>query len=302
MSDQAELGVKPGDVLLEGGRTGFLVIHGLGGTPAEVRLVAQGLARDGHTVLCPLLAGHGGSDLLLSTTRWQDWYASVEHALDILKARCDTVIVSGQSAGAMLALHLAANRPDDIDGMTLYSPTFWPNGWAIPWHLHLFKLITQRWCANLFQFRERAPYGIKDERIRTFVLDSLQKDGRGLDDIHGRRGGTIYEFMQLARIAKRKLPEITVPALVMHSREDDQAHISNATTLVARLGGAVEFYALDDSYHLITLDRQRMFVIEKSLDYGRRTIAAAEKKREAAAAARRPVLREVSGDRGPTAG
>lgn len=301
MSDQAELGVKPGDVLLEGGRTGFLVIHGLGGTPAEVRLVAQGLARDGHTVLCPLLAGHGGSDLLLSTTRWQDWYASVEQALDTLVARCDTVVVAGQSAGAMLALHLAANRGKDVDGLTLYSPTFWPNGWAIPWHLQLFKLITMRWFANLLHLRERAPYGIKDDRIRTFVLDSLQKDGRGLDDIHGRRGGTVFEFMLLARSARRKLPDISIPALVMHSREDDQAHISNATTLVARLGGPVEFYALDDSYHLITLDRQRMFVIDKSIEYGRRVIAAVQKKREASAA-RRPALREVGGENGPAAG
>lgn len=33
-----------------GGRTGILLIHGLGGTPVEVRFVAQGLARAGGTL------------------------------------------------------------------------------------------------------------------------------------------------------------------------------------------------------------------------------------------------------------
>lgn len=304
MSDQKKLSLSSGDVLLEGGRTGFLLIHGLGGTPAEVRLVAQALSREGHTVLCPLLRGHGGSDLLLSTTRWQDWYRSVDAALTFLHQRCDTVVVAGQSAGAMLAVLLTAQRAKDVDGLVLYSPTLWPNGWAIPWHLQLFKLIRMRSFANLIHLRERAPYGIKDDRIRKFVLDSLQKEGRDLDDIHGRRGGTVFEFMQLARRARRSLPMVKTPALVMHSREDDQAHVSNATRVVAGLGGPAEIHILDDTYHLLTLDRQRMKVIEKTVDYGNQVIArvAAEREKAQSEAARRPMLREVGNDPGPVAG
>jgi len=33
-----------------GARTGFLLIHGLGGTPVELKYVAKGLARRGFTV------------------------------------------------------------------------------------------------------------------------------------------------------------------------------------------------------------------------------------------------------------
>ena len=44
--------------LFEGGRVGVLLVHGLGGTPTELRFVAQGLARAGRTVLCCQLAGH----------------------------------------------------------------------------------------------------------------------------------------------------------------------------------------------------------------------------------------------------
>ena len=44
-----------------GGRVGFLLVHGLGGTPVELRFVAQGLARAGFTVYCCQLAGHCSS-------------------------------------------------------------------------------------------------------------------------------------------------------------------------------------------------------------------------------------------------
>ena len=88
----------------EKGRTGALLLHGLGGTPVEMRYVAMGLARAGVTVSCPQLAGHSGSVEDLRDSRWQDWLASAEAALDALRCRCDTVIVGGLSMGAVLAL------------------------------------------------------------------------------------------------------------------------------------------------------------------------------------------------------
>ena len=48
---------------------GFLLIHGLGGTPIEMRYVAQGLARAGHTAHVPQLAGHCGTAADLKAQR-----------------------------------------------------------------------------------------------------------------------------------------------------------------------------------------------------------------------------------------
>lgn len=61
-----------------GGPQGFLLIHGLGGTPVEMRYIAQGLARAGHSVHVPQLAGHCGTVEELKATTWQHWYESVE--------------------------------------------------------------------------------------------------------------------------------------------------------------------------------------------------------------------------------
>lgn len=250
------------------GRIGFLLIHGLGGTPVELRFVAQGLNRAGFTVHCPLLTGHGGTDHELNQTTWQDWYRTVEQAHSELRARCDMVVVGGLSAGAMLALQLAADRPDDVHATMHFSPTFWPNGWAIPRAFHLFKILRHKWMANLLTLMECYPYGIKDERIRRFVLESLQSGGRPLKDIFGRRGGTILEFHWLAKSARRRLGDIRQPALIFHPRHDDQTDISNTMILQRHLAGLVDVVVLDDSYHMVTLDRQRAVVVERSVAYG----------------------------------
>lgn len=274
MSELKPIGAGHGDVYLKGGRTGVLLIHGLGGTPAEMRLVAQGMARAGHTVLCLMLRGHGGSDLLLSTTTWGQWLETVESAYARLAAECDTVVIGGQSAGSLLAMHLASKQPAKLAGLTLYSPTFWPNGWAIPRHFQLFRLIRHRWFANLIRVRERAPFGIKDERLRKLVIETLKQDGRSLEDIHGRRGSTIFEFGRMAASARKQLAKITAPTLIMHSRIDDQADLSNAMVAVRGLTSAkTELVVLDNSYHLITLDTQRMMVMERSVEFARAMFA-----------------------------
>ena len=267
MNQHEKIQSLEGHALLPGGRVGVLLIHGLGGTPVELRFVAQGLNRAGYTVYSPLLIGHGGSEELLNTTNWQDWYRSVEEAHDLLKERCDFILVGGLSAGAMLALHLAAQRPQHVHGALLFSPTMWPNGWAIPWYFAFFKLIRQKWFANLFHLKECAPYGIKDDRIRKFVLESLGSDGRPLYPVFGRRGGTVLEFRWLVDAVKRELAQVKQPTLIFHSRLDDQADIDNTIALLNRLGGLVDVVVLDDSYHMVTLDRQRALVVERTVAF-----------------------------------
>ena len=257
-------------LVLPGGRVGFLLMHGLAGTPVELRFVAQGLNRAGYTVHAPLLAGHGGSDLMLSTTRWTDWVASGEQALERLRQDCDHVVIGGLSAGSIVAIHLAAKHQAALSGLVLYSPTFWPNGWAMPWYFPGFRLIKQKWLANLFSLQERAPYGIKDDRIRRFILESLQSGGRPLNEIFARRGGTVFEFARMTKAARKIIDDLTVPTFICHAREDDQSDLSNAIYVQQSIKGPVETLILDDSYHMITLDRQRAMVVDRTLAFADR--------------------------------
>lgn len=252
---------------IKGGKVGVLLIHGLCGTPAELRFVASGLGRAGYTVHCPLLAGHGGSRKDLVKAGWKDWYRSAETALIELRKECDTVIVGGLCLGALISMQLAANHPEKVQGTTLLSPTIWANGWAMPWTAKFFDLVHARWFANLLHFADAQSLGIKDGRIRDFVRTALAtSDGSDLGSA-GTPGVTVLEHRRLGNAARKIAGKITQPTLIMHSREDDYAALDNATFLQSKIAGTVDLVVLDDSYHMITLDKQRHVVVERTLAF-----------------------------------
>ena len=252
----------------DGGRLGFLLIHGLGGTPLEMRYVARGLARAGHTVHCPQLAGHCGSYEDLRATTWQDWYRSVATAHDEIAKACDVVIAGGLSAGAVLSLQLAADRPKQVAATALLAPTLKLDGWGVPWYSILFGLVTQKWAADLVPFIERDPYGIKDERVRALVMNAINSGDSAQAGQFQNPGSTMLELRWLTKTVKRRLPDIMQPALIVHPRHDDRASLkSNAGYLQRHLGGLVETLILDDSYHVITFDRQRDLVINRMAQF-----------------------------------
>jgi len=271
---------------LAGGRTGFLLIHGLGGTPIELKFVAKGLARQGFAVHCCQLAGHCGSESDLLATQWPDWHASVSSAFDRLRSECDTVIVGGLSMGAVLALHLAAQRPNDVHGLALFAPTLWYDGWAMPWYRFVLKLAMltrfgQFLVSRLFRFTESEPYGIKDPYIRAVVIAAMKSGDSTQAGLLVTPGAAVCQLGLLVAAVKRELSSIKVPALLVQARDDDLSGISNTEYLQRHLGGTVETLILDDSYHIVTVDRQRDLLIERSVAFAtalanRRTAAHAD--------------------------
>jgi len=228
------------------GPTGFLLIHGLSGTPTELHYLAQQLENEGHTVYCPLLDGHSGGTRTLRASRWQDWYASVERAHKQLQSICETVIVGGSSAGGILSLILAARRPDQVSGLLLYAPTLRLDGWAIPRSFSLFKLVTQRWFAHLFHFSDVEPFGIKDERVRKLAFAAMHTGTEGAQPMIGFPGTTALEFRWLTREARRVMSKVRAPKLIAHPRYDDFSSLDRALFIQQRLGSRVETLVLDD--------------------------------------------------------
>jgi carboxylesterase len=257
-------------VRLAGGRFGFLLIHGLGGTPLELNYIAQGLAHAGHTVHVPQLAGHCGTVEDLKATHWTDWYASVEREHDRLKAGCDTIMVGGLSVGSILALHLAATRPETVSGLALYAPSLWLDGWGVPWHAALFRLVTQRWCADWFAFAERHPWGMKDPRLRSLIERAIKSGDSTRAGVAALPGSLMLELRWLVQRVRSEITEVKQPALIVHPREDDRASLRNLHYLQSRLGGLTETVVLNDSYHLVTLDRQRQVVAARTLEFAQR--------------------------------
>src|SRR5690348_12090608 len=169
--------IRQADFFLEGDRRGVLLIHGLTGTPMEMRLLGKGLNNAGFTVHGMQLAGHCGDTDDLLATGWRDWYASVEQAADALLAKVDQLFVGGLSMGALLALKLAADRPGQVAGVGVYGATFRYDGWSIPWLARLSFLLPFAKKVGLGRnrvFLEQPPYGLRDERLREQVSAAMR--------------------------------------------------------------------------------------------------------------------------------
>jgi carboxylesterase len=266
----APIPVTAPEFFFPGGRSGMLLVHGLSGTPTEMRFVGKGLQRAGFTVYAPRLAGHCSNEAALLATGWQDWFASVEAGAERLRNHVDHLYVGGLSMGAVLALLLAAERPLLVNGVAAYGTTLRYDGWTIPRIARLaflLPLITRLGLGRTRRFAECYPYGIKDERTRKRILDCMQSGDSAAAGLVGIPWGALAEFYRLAERVRRRLAEIVAPCLIVHAVDDDIASARNAQVIADRVSGPVNLVWLQDSYHMVTLDRQRRRVVEATAQF-----------------------------------
>jgi carboxylesterase len=264
----------PNEIFLPGhgdrARTGVLLVHGLTGTPNEMRVLGKGLAKAGFSVYAPQLAGHCGSMDDLLDSHWQDWAASVRAAADRLALQVDRFVVMGLSMGAVLALDLAAGGHPQLMGVGALSTMFRYDGWSMPAYTRLSFLIRPlRWLGLCRQrvFMEQAPYGIKDETLRRRVLGQMQSGDSTQAGLPGNPWYAVVELHDLGLHARRRLHQVHVPCLLVHAVQDDVCSLANVELVQRRVRGPVHTVLLQDSYHMITIDRERRTVLASAVDF-----------------------------------
>ncbi|EIM01928.1 alpha/beta hydrolase [Rhodanobacter thiooxydans] len=259
--------IQQTDFFLKGGRSGVLLIHGLTGTPMEMKLLGKGLNNAGFTVHGMQLAGHCGNVEDLLATGWRDWYASVEQAADAMLDKVDQLFVGGLSMGALLALKLAADRPGRVAGVGVYGATFRYDGWSIPKLARLsflLPLLKKLGIGRDRSFMEQPPYGIRDERLRAQVSAAMLGGDSAAAGLPGNPWYSLAEMYGLAADVRRRLPRVTAPCLIAHASDDDVASTKNAELVMREVSAPTELLLLEDSYHMITIDKQRRTLIERS--------------------------------------
>jgi len=117
---------------LAGGDKAVLLVHGMTGSPYEMRYLARRLHKVGFTVKAPYLAGHGTTLEDIKKTTWQDWYRTVADAFAELRDKHTAVAVSGLCTGAVLSLYLAYEMKGAVAGLSLLSTTLFHDGWTLP--------------------------------------------------------------------------------------------------------------------------------------------------------------------------
>ena len=252
-------------ITLPGGQDVVLLIHGLTGSPHELKYLAQKLNEAGFTVVVPYLAGHGTSLADLKTKSWTDWYETVRLKLLRLDGSYRHIYVGGLCMGAVLALLLAHDYPERVKALSLMSTTLKYDGWSLPWYSFMLPLAYCPPFLYCYYFPESEPYGVKDERLRRIIVRGLTNNNVAYDRVPAV---SMRELYRLANKVKKLLPAIKTPTLLLHAQEDDLASLKNAEYVERHIGTSVlKKLVLDDSYHMIVVDSQRDVVASETVGF-----------------------------------
>ena len=261
-------------VLLGDTRRTIILVHGLTGTPNEMRHLAFALNKHGYNVICPRLANHGEPLHVLKHTTWEEIYASVREVFLKALETSDQVYVGGLSMSALLVLLLAEEFGEKLAGGICLAPTLFFDGWNVPWYHRLMPLASYTPLKYVLFYKESPPYGIKNQRMRAMVHKFYSKATLGnIESIH-KFGYAFFPtslFYQLHRLARKVTPllgRIKAPMLLIHPLEDDTASVRNSELIHDRISSRIKkLVILRDSYHVITADQEREKVGEAIKDF-----------------------------------
>ena len=262
-------------------RTLAYLIHGVTGTPAEMKYVGRKLWQSGYDVYLPTLPGHCAKirDLLRSNEK--NWVEHVVKQLSFLRKRYTYLFAAGLSAGALMALK--ASTRVRLDGIGVFSPTFFYDGWNVPRTKALLDMAI-RWFPRplhyVFFHFDGFPYGIKNPLLQARLRAAYKPMNRVLNVFRRRSSSrrysseavgypffflkTLADLDRLYAVVTADLPKVVAPTLVLQASEDDFTSVRNSEFVLSRIASAEKkLVLLDDSYHVITVDRQRELVAQE---------------------------------------
>jgi carboxylesterase len=250
------------DFFFDGEGLSALLVHGLTGTPYEMRYLGERLARAGVRVRAVRLAGHAGPPEELGAATYENWYESVVEGFEDLRRYGDPNVVIGLSMGAMLSARLAADQREAVSALVMLSPAFF---------IHLGTTLALKALSWL----------------DPFVYRVYLRNDRG-SDIHDQGARLIQpstrliplrapiEMLRLSDTVRPRLARITQPVLIIHSRQDHTCPCrKNVGYLLEHLGSEDKHATiLEESYHVITVDNEKDRVASETIAFASRFRAA----------------------------
>ncbi len=222
---------------LPGNRTGCLLVHGFTGAPKEMRWMGDFLNEKGYTVLGVRLAGHATQPQDMLRVHWQDWLTSVEDGYCLLKGCTDQVFVIGLSMGGILSLLFASQFP--VNGVVPIS----------------------------------TPYELPDDKRLAFInllVWAMPKVNKGASDWHNPDAAidhidypyfptrAVIQLRDLLLQMQSALPNVKVPALIIHSKQDGGVAPANAEKILAALASQDKHLLwVENSGHVIPREPDR---------------------------------------------
>jgi len=229
----------------EGNRNGILLLHGFGDTPQTLRLMADHLHAAGHDVVAPLLPGHGRSVQSFMQSRREEWLACAREHHAALRATHESVVIGGLSMGGAMAAILAFENPGTTS-LVLIAP-------------YLEMPVTGRIASASHWIWGTAAGPRKSSHPRSILDPEERAKNLGYGVYSGR---LLYELWRLAAQARRSLPFISSPTLLIQSKADPRVAPAVAVRAMAALGAKEKKLVwAEGGGHIITVDygRDRVF-------------------------------------------
>lgn len=233
--------------LQEGGSRGVLLLHGFGDTPQTLTLLARRLHAAGCAVLAPLLPGHGRTMRAFDQSKASEWIAASEKALREMQARYADVSVVGLSmGGALAAILTAANQ--SVRSLVLIAPYL-----DMPLPVRLAARTHWLWGRIAGEVNARNPRSIKNpiERERNLAYGAVT-------------GRTLFELWKVVRRARKALPSVVAPTLIIQSRDDPRIEPGVAEWALRQLGAHDKKLVWAEGGHIITVDYGREHVFSEA--------------------------------------
>jgi carboxylesterase len=216
-------------------RAAALCLHGLTGTPYEVRPLGEALSQAGIRAVGPALPGHNETPQSLARVRYQQWLEAAREQLQWLRDQHDVVFVVGLSMGGLLTLALASE--ERVDGaVTVGTP-----------------------------LRLSQPLATFMPLLKYLVPLARKREGSNICDPAARLRHPSYEVMPLAavrqlqhlqRLVRGALGRVTAPLLVAHGAHDATADPADSKEIFDRVASRErEYLILEDSAHVVPVDR-----------------------------------------------
>jgi carboxylesterase len=249
--DQDPVAVMPGaePFSAPGGPNGALVLHGFTGTPQSMRRLATAFAAAGYAVELPRLPGHGTSVDDMASTTFADWSAAVERAYSDLAGRCARVVVAGLSMGGTLAARLAARHPE-IAGVIVINGAFAPSE---PNALDGIQQLVAQGVARI-------------PGIGSDIADPDQTE-LAYSEVPT---STLLSLFDQADALQSDLPNIHCPSLVISSDNDHVVPPASSDHYADHVGGPVERIRLTRSFHVATLDYDKVDIEAAAIAFAAR--------------------------------
>ncbi len=231
------------------GKRVCLLVHGIAGSPAQMRNLAENLAAAGLKARGSLLPGHGAVPDDLRGIVWQDWYEHLHGEYQALKDRHDEVFLVGFSIGAALCAHYAANN--HVDRLVLLNVPICP--------------LNDRYPTGLML----RIYDVFFKTVKGKVEKLVGADGQSFSYVYDWVPTAIlYTMSELVDIARDNLHKILAPVLVIQSKGDKVSGGKSGPLVCAGVGSSEKrLVMLDQSEHSIMVGPGEGIVFEEVINF-----------------------------------